>query len=315
MNLVKAFFQLIRWPNLVFIALTQLLFYYCVFPVSVFLPLSSHISFFLLLLASLFIAAAGYIINDYFDLKIDAINKPDKVIVGKSIKRRWAIVWHLTLSSLGILLSLYIGYVTQSFIIVLGNIAAVAALWFYSTSFKKRLLIGNLIISALSAWVILVIYIFSIANFFQEEVSLSTILHEKYFYAALFFAFFAFVVTLIREVVKDLEDMEGDRAYGCTTMPLAWGVPASKVFIGVWSVVCVLALAFAAFYFYNIGMWWVGLYLIATTIIPFVFFIKLLYQGNEVAVYHKLSRFAKIIMLAGILSMLFFRLPFLQNMI
>ncbi len=96
MKLTAAFFQLIRWPNLFFIALTQLLFYYCIAA-----PLApsggeSYFKnlFYLLMLASVFIAAAGYIINDYFDLKIDEINKPQKVVIDKIIKRRWAIIWH-----------------------------------------------------------------------------------------------------------------------------------------------------------------------------------------------------------------------------
>src|SRR5689334_11774190 len=100
MNLVKAFFRLVRWPNLVFIVLTQALFYFCIY-----LPLfHAHAvkKLVLLVLASVSIAAAGYIINDYFDLNIDRVNKPEKIVIDKEIKRRWAIFWHLALSFFGV---------------------------------------------------------------------------------------------------------------------------------------------------------------------------------------------------------------------
>src|SRR5688572_27953118 len=100
MNLVGAFFRLVRWPNLVFIGLTQALFYFCIY-----LPLYQQqqtARLLLLILASVCIAAAGYIINDYFDLNIDQVNKPQKNVVDTIIHRRWAIIWHLLLSFLGV---------------------------------------------------------------------------------------------------------------------------------------------------------------------------------------------------------------------
>ncbi|MDQ3277328.1 MAG: UbiA family prenyltransferase, partial [Bacteroidota bacterium] len=98
MNLVSAFFRLVRWPNLVFIVLTQALFYWCVY--FQLYGVYNLKRFVLLVLASVVIAAAGYIINDYFDLNIDQINKPDKNVIDRIINRRWAIIWHLALSFL-----------------------------------------------------------------------------------------------------------------------------------------------------------------------------------------------------------------------
>src|SRR5690349_2029234 len=163
MKLVSAFFRLIRWPNLVFIALTQLLFFYCVIVPS--LPESYHLqnskltnsTLFLLVIASVSIAAAGYIINDYFDINIDQVNKPEKVVVQKIISRRWAILLHMMLTFAGLALSLYVSIKT-SFIIVVANIICALLLWVYSTTFKKKLLAGNIIISGLTAWTVLVLY-------------------------------------------------------------------------------------------------------------------------------------------------------------
>ncbi|HUP12062.1 MAG TPA: UbiA family prenyltransferase, partial [Niastella sp.] len=161
MKLLAAFLRLIRSVNLLFIAITQLLFQYCiVWPISekaqAPLVLTNPV-FFILVAASVLIAAAGYIINDYFDLNIDLVNKPNKLVVEKIIKRRWAILWHLVLSGAGVALSAYVAWKTSVWWLIPANMACVAALWFYSTIFKKKLLSGNVIISLLTAWVILVI--------------------------------------------------------------------------------------------------------------------------------------------------------------
>ena len=163
MKLAGSFFRLIRWPNLLFIALTQALFYYAViFPVlpAAYDQLRQKLTlpvFALLVLASVLIAAAGYIINDYFDINIDRVNKPDKMVVEKMIKRRWAIIWHIVLTMAGLVLSLYVGLKT-SLIIFFANAGCALLLWVYSTTFKKKLLSGNVIISVLTAWTIIVLY-------------------------------------------------------------------------------------------------------------------------------------------------------------
>src|SRR5688572_3368171 len=159
MKLIAAFFKLIRWPNLFFIALTQFLFYFCVFKQLLIQPgyQTENLLFYLLVAASVVIAAAGYIINDYFDLSIDAINKPSKIVVDKIVKRRWAIFWHLVLSAVGILISVYVSFRLGSWLITIANVCCVLLLWFYSTTFEKKVLSGNVIIAALTAWVIVVV--------------------------------------------------------------------------------------------------------------------------------------------------------------
>lgn len=307
MKLILAFFKLIRWPNLVFIALTQFLFYFCVYKSLVVQPgfEPDHRLFYLLMLASVVIAAAGYIINDYFDLQIDAVNKPAKVVVDKILSRRWAIVWHWVLSGLGILLSIYISYRIGDWLIAIANLACVFLLWFYSTTFKKKILSGNVIISALTAWVIVVVYFFCGANIATWPKS-PAFDAPKFFKFMILYAGFAFIVSLIREVVKDLEDMEGDAKYQCRTMPIAWGVPASKVFAAVWLVVAIASLIIVQLYAWQSGFWMVALYSVILIIFPLVIVLRKLYKAALPADYHELSSYVKLVMLAGILSMLFF---------
>ncbi|MEO5944510.1 MAG: geranylgeranylglycerol-phosphate geranylgeranyltransferase [Ferruginibacter sp.] len=308
MKLAKAFLQLIRWPNLVFIALTQCLFYFCVFDSFLTTPgyIHRHLLFYLLMMASVFIAAAGYIINDYFDLHIDEINKPKKVIVDRVIKRRWAIVWHFILSAAGLVISLLISYKTGSWIIIIVNIFCVLLLWFYSTTFKKKLLSGNIIIAALTAWVIIVVYFFAGASLGIWQHNATAFNDRRFFKFCMLYACFAFIVSLIREVVKDLEDMDGDAKYNCKTMPIIWGVPASKVFTAVWLIVCIGALVIVQLYAWQSGWWYIALYIIVFIVAPMLFILKKLHQAIVPSDYHKLSSMIKFVMLAGILSMIFF---------
>ncbi len=310
MKLLAAFFQLVRWPNLFFVALTQCLYYGCLFnAVAPTYSLKADLwMFFLLVLASVLIAAAGYIINDYFDQQIDKINKPQKVIVGKIIHRRWVILWHWVLSVAGIGISFYISYKTGKWILGWANLAASLLLWFYSTTFKKRLLIGNIIIAALSAWVILVVYFFVGAGFNQWYQGESFINFQRFFKFTTVYTGFAFVTSLIREAIKDLEDMEGDRQYLCHTMPIVWGVPASKVYVGVWLIVCMGALGILQLYAWHSGMWVMVLFIAVFLLVPLISILRGLLKAVTAVEYHRLSTFIKLVMLAGILSMLFFLL-------
>lgn len=310
-RLLGAFFRLVRWPNLVFIVLTQVLFYYCILlpefraANTIYVPMLEPRWFYLLSLSSVLIAAAGYIINDYFDLNIDRVNKPDKLVVDKIIKRRWTILWHWILSGLGILIGAYLSLKMHNFFIGLGNLGCVILLWFYSTTFKRRLLIGNVIISFLTAWVILVLYVAE-SRFISYGV-----LHQllsRLFKFAILYGGFAFMISLIREVTKDIEDMQGDARYGCRTMPIVWGVNVTKVFAATWLVVLIGSLVVIQFYVLQNGWWIIVPYCAALIIAPLIWILRGLYRATNAADYHLLSTYIKGVMLAGILSMIFIKI-------
>jgi 4-hydroxybenzoate polyprenyltransferase len=309
MKAFVAFFRLIRWPNLLFIVLTQMLFRYFILP---FVYLNPHAGydgiklsenlFYLLVIASVSIAAAGYIINDYFDVNIDQINKSSKVIIGKFINRRSAILLHAFLSFIGLVLSGYIGYKLHNILIPIFNFIAINILWFYSSTFKKKILIGNVLISILTSWVILVLtlteYRFRI---FPHDIVWQRLLKLSFIYAG-----FAFIISLIREVIKDMEDIEGDLKFGCKTMPIVWGLPVAKVFTAVWIVVLTGLLVAIQIYVIQLGWWISALYSVITIIVPLLWVLKKLYTATTSADFHQLSSAVKLIMLAGIISMVFF---------
>jgi 4-hydroxybenzoate polyprenyltransferase len=317
MKLVIAFLRLIRWPNLVFIVITQLLFYYCItlpiFNQHASNPYLPALILYLTIIASVLIAAAGYIINDYFDLNIDRVNKPDKLVVEKIIKRRWAIMWHLILSFIGIVLSFYISIVLADWYVVVAviNLICVFALWIYSTTYKRRLLIGNILISALTAWTILVLYVAEFPHWFKinpEMKKAYDLSMAKLFKYAVLYAGFAFIISLIREVIKDMEDMEGDARYGCKTMPIVWGIPATKVFTAVWLIVLTAAMVIIQVYAAYLGWWFSVVYCIVFIVIPLLWILQKLYKAQVTKDYHQLSNAVKFVMLAGILSMIFFKI-------
>lgn len=312
MKLLKAFLQLVRWQNLLFIILTQILFLYCIerpiFHAAHLFTNVHGLYFALLVVASVFIAAAGNIINDYFDLNIDKINKPEKVVVGRLISRRWTILWHLILSIIGILIGFYIDYNTPVKFLGLANLASVIILFFYSASLKKKFLVGNILIALLTSWVILVITYCEtnhLLDVFRKDTPLQV---DKLSRLTLLYAAFAFIISLIREVVKDMEDIEGDRRYGCKTMPIVMGLNSTKVFVFVWLVVLIVSLIIVQVYVLQFGWWfWISaVYCLITVIIPLVQIFAKLIKAQSAQDFHQLSSKIKWVMMAGILSMLFF---------
>ncbi|NNV54988.1 geranylgeranylglycerol-phosphate geranylgeranyltransferase [Limnovirga soli] len=309
MKLITAFFRLVRWPNLVFIALTQILFVYCIlYPVyqsSTVMPNVRGINFLLIVISSVLIAAAGYIINDYFDLNIDQVNKPDKMVVAKIIRRRWTIIWHIILSVSGIAMGFYVDYTSRIWLLGFSNTACVLLLFIYSASLKKKLLIGNITISILTAWTILVVAWCEYNHLIKTDIGLRA---DKILRETFLFAGFAFIISLIREVIKDMEDIEGDRKYGCKTMPIVWGINATKIFVAVWIVVLAGVLLVVQVYALRLTWWYSVSYTMLLIFIPLIWIFNKLLKASTSADYHTISTAIKLVMLAGICSMIFFRI-------
>lgn len=303
MKTILAFLKLIRWQNLLFIVITQILYEYCIY-----LPIyGSHSTYQLgfIVLASVLIAAAGYIINDYFDLNIDQINKPDRVIVNNAVSRRWAIFWHLAFSLLGLFFTVLALPPSLFWYLILANLLSILLLWLYSTNFKKQLLIGNVIISILTSWVILILF-FSKTPLSVDNIISADHKEIRLFRLTMLYAGFAFIISLIREVLKDMEDRIGDARYGCRTMPIVWGLPASKVFVAVWIIVLAGTLVILQLYVLAYGWWLSIVYCLLAIVVPLLIVLSKLTAANTQQDFHLLSRYVKAIMFTGILSMLFF---------
>lgn len=311
MKLTAAFFRLIRYPNLIYIALTQFLLQYCVVtPVLRYngsepsLPLPHFI---VLVLSTVIVAAAGYIINDYFDINIDIVNKPDKMVVDKIINRRWAMAWHTLLNmagvSMGFILAWNIGQIYLGFVQVLSSLL----LWFYSTSFKRQVLIGNIVISFLTALSVVVVGFYE-RQIYESFEAIMSPAGRKLIQIIGVYALFAFLISMVREIVKDLEDMIGDAKDGCRTIPIVWGVEPAKrlcyaLLIALQGLIILVEIrvGFA-------GWFWAIAYLLLFVQAPGFYILRLLQKAHLPEHYHRVSSLVKVLMLTGILSMIFFKL-------
>jgi 4-hydroxybenzoate polyprenyltransferase len=271
-----------RFPNLLLIGLTQYLTaIFLVGPKDAWFSYLSSPRLFLLSSSTILIAAAGYIINDYYDVKIDYINKPDRVVVGKVLKRRVVMAVHTLFNLLGI----FIAFGLSPEVGLLTLLAAVW-LWLYSNLLKRLPFVGNFSVAVLTG-----LSVFVVALYYKVNTDLI------YTYA-----FFAFMLSLVRELVKDMEDLRGDAAFGCKTLPIVWGIRRTK-----WVQYVLLA---------GLSLLLIGMAgkveqpllksVFFLLILPIVLFTARLAVADSRSEFAWLSSFCKWIMLAGVLSMVLY---------
>ena len=263
----------------------------------------SEVSFWLLVTSTTLIAAAGYIINDYFDVKTDNINHPETVVIDKVIKRRTAMLLHLIFSGVGLLLGAWLAYRCFALRLVLFQVVAISLLWYYSTHFKKQLLTGNLVIAFLTAIISFMPLAYETLNgvhvntafFDQEPEKLKLLLG-----ISLLFSGFAFLTSLIREIIKDMEDFKGDIQTGCKTMPIAWGIITTKVVTFFLIIITLALLAFSIFKLWQWNQRTPSFYLIMTIFIPMCILILQVIRAKTPFQFKIASLLLKFIMLFGI---------------
>lgn len=273
---IQSFLRLTRVWNLLIIGLTQ--YFTAGFLVGKHTIYDARL--FLLSVSTIMIAAAGYIINDYYDVKIDFINKPDRVVIGKNITRRFALLFHSMLSVAGVMLGLYL-----SWKIAILNLFCVFLLWWYSNSLKRLPFIGNVsvaILTGLAVWIVDVLY-------------------PSHHSLILIYAVFAFFMTLVREIIKDMEDLKGDDTFGCKTLPIIWGTRKTKIVIYGILILFVLTVFLINSFYARLHLY----YLVPFLFIPLFILVARLYRADMKRDYTWLSSFCKLILLLGIVSMVF----------
>lgn len=275
-SFIHSLLKLTRFGNLVIIALTQY------FTAGFLIGMHTLNDFKLMMLSvsTISIAAAGYIINDYYDVKIDYINKPNRVVIGKSIGRRYAILFHVLLSTIGIALGTYL-----SLGIGVVNAVSVFLLWLYSNNLKRLPFIGNVTVAFLTGLAVIVVDLF-----YRTNNALVVI-----------YALFAFFITLVREVIKDMEDLKGDNSFGCKTLPIIWGIRKTKLLLYVIlvtfaGIVVILNQLYRALPFK---------YHLIFLFVPLLWLLYRLIRADMKKDFTRLSIFCKVIMMLGILSMAF----------
>jgi len=287
------FLKLIRYKNILIISITQVLSYFFLSPlIGINDVLSNR---FLLLISSTFLsAAAGYIINDYMDVKLDMVNKPKAVIIGKSISRRWAILLHSGFNILAIFLAWQISYRVAGLVFTCSLL-----LWMYSQYFKKSYLLGNFLVALMTASTIFILIPF------DENTNIP---------ACIAFSLFAFFSNLIREIIKDTEDMRGDSKFNAKTLPIKLGTRKTKtilIFLQIIFIISciILVIMFPSISFTNNSYFlWFALYISILVILPSFYSLYLIWNADTKKHFTKLSFLSKLIMIFGVFSMIFWRI-------
>jgi 4-hydroxybenzoate polyprenyltransferase len=267
--------RIARFWNLLIIAIAQ--YFTVAFLVDPRLLLDWHLA--ALSASTMIIAAAGYIINDYYDVKIDLINKPERVVVGRGISRRYAILLHTLLNVIGIFLGLILNWK-----IGVINFFSVFMLWWYSNLLKRLPFVGNFVVAFLTAGSIAIPWL--LYPFAGKTM-------------ILIYTLFAFFMTLVREIIKDMEDLKGDNTFGCKTLPIVWGLRKTKNLIYFLTFSFVLSVFSIDILVEALPMSYFSIFLFA----PVAWLTIRLVRADTKKDFYKLSQLCKLIMVLGIFSM------------
>ena len=273
------FIKIIRPENLLLVAFAQLMTaFFLVGTTNAGLPVLKDYHLYLLIISTVILTASGYMINDYYDVKIDYVNRPKAVVIGKGMKRRMVMILHTVMNVVGILVGLLIHP-------KIGAITFVAAflLWLYSNTLKRLPFIGNLTVASLTGLAIWIVGIY----YQKSELLIIT------------YAIFAFFINLIREILKDIEDRNGDRKHGCKTLPIVLGFRKTKNIIFIIAFLFVASILFVTF---KINEPLLFLYFGGLSLFFIAFMVKI-YKADRKSHFSELSTISKLLMLTGILSM------------
>ena len=306
----KDILRLVRWSNLVFLGvLIWVMNQWVAVPILEHAAFGAQLPWYTLLLigvATVLIAAGGYVVNDYFDVKIDRINRPDQLIVTRTVSREGAMHLSMALSGIGVVCGLAAAWLLRSTTLGVVFVLVPGLLWFYSSSYKRLFLIGNLTIALLSGLTPMLIALANIAQLrlrYAAILPYTTLEHDLYAWLG-GFALFAFLLTWIREVIKDMQDQQGDRELECHSMPVVWGEVWTKVFV---TLLFVLTLALIGY------LWWAVLpfshswtelstrYIVLGIVIPMLGAIWLLWSAKIPSDYKTCQQVVKLTMLLGML--------------
>ncbi|MDC7998190.1 geranylgeranylglycerol-phosphate geranylgeranyltransferase [Gilvibacter sediminis] len=299
---VGALLQLIRWKNLLIIIATQAVIKWAFFPSFGVSEALSTINFILLILATTLIAAGGYVINDIEDHGIDQINRPDKALIGSKISEKWAFNFYIALNVLGVAIGFYVAYAIDK-----ANFAALfvlvsVLLYFYATSLKKVLLAGNFLVALLTAFVVLIVGVFDLAPVAHPA---NQDLQLQVMGLLLHYAVFAFVLNFIREIVKDIIDINGDKNFGVNSLPIAIGRERSTMVVfalGVFTLTAVLYYGYSNFLYSELMLAYFFIALGA----PLLLFCIKSWSADSREDYRFLSLLLKITMVLGLVSLLIY---------
>ncbi len=294
------FLKLIRYQNLLLIALMQLIFRYGFLKhQDIYLFLSDG-QYLLLILSTMMIAAAGYIINDILDQETDNENKPERVIIGKGISETMGYNLYFALNVIGVGIGFYLSNAIQKPTFAGIFIIIVTILYLYATTLKQMILIGNLAVALLLSISILIIGVYDLLplTFDSNRNEMALV-----FSLLMDYAIFAFVLNFIREIVKDMEDVDGDYTQGMNTLPIAIGINrTTKIVFGLGVFATCVLLWYINTYLMTNHLYYATIYGLLFVVSPMIFFVVKIWNAKSKQDFHFLSTLLKFVIFFGILS-------------
>lgn len=305
------YLKLIRFQNLLMLALMQLIFRYGFLELQN-IPLAlADWQYAILVLATVCIAAGGYIINNIFDVETDSENKPENVIVDKFISETKAYNLYIGFTVIGVAMGFYLANVINKPSFASIFIVIAATLYFYATSLKQSLLIGNFIVALLLSFSVIIIGIFDLFPITNEE---NRPVMGLLFGILLDYAIFAFIINFIREIVKDLQDIEGDSNQGMNTLPIFFGVKkTTKLVLGLSFIPVILIVNYINSNLFTSGLIYGTLYGLVFILAPLIYFSIKIWSAKTTQDFHHLSTVLKWILFFGILSIVVISLNIKYN--
>lgn len=311
------FLRLVRYKNLLMIAFAMFMTVFCIINpmLKLFNLISSTTALdtVFIILACVLIAAGGYVINDYFDTKIDRINRPETLIVTKSVGYSTATKWHIVLSVtgclFGFLVSARLGIWKVGFMYPI----IVGLLWFYSSAYKKMFLVGNIVVAVLSGLILVIPALYEMPGLMNNPdpiIQYGALDPFLIVYQTLGVGIFAFLTSLTREIIKDMEDEEGDKEHGARTLAVVFGKRNTKIVVTILNLATVAILEYVLMTYLNetISI----IYINAAVVLPLMFLSYKVLRIKDKKDCHFCSIFMKITMLLGILYLFVMRYNFLN---
>ncbi len=296
--------KLIRFSNLLIVALTQYLLHDFILLPALRLnnirPALNQEHFLAYVLVTLSITATGYIINDLYDREIDQVNRPEKALVGVRISIQATTWLYAAISFGGFILALFLGFYTQRVHLVFIYPLALVLLYWYSAQLKKEPLAGNFLVALMCAAVAGAVWLAEMEPL-RQLVEKAPVAASRIRLLFIWYMVFAFLVTLYREIVKDLEDMKGDEQQNCRTTPIHWGEPAAKWLAGGSGLLLFLFLTFQGITLNQQFGLPVTVFLLFTILAPLGYSFQRLLVAHSSSEYHFISTLLKVVMLNGLL--------------
>jgi 4-hydroxybenzoate polyprenyltransferase len=306
---MKEYIKLIRPTNILFIILIMLLYRFAFilptfYDIYNFEPALNNLEYIILILITTITAASGYIINDIYDSDIDLINKPQKVIIDKSIAVDDAYNFYKILCLISTLLTITLAILTNNYKLATLPIIILVALNFYAQFFKKQFIIGNLIIAVFAALVILLPALYE-SSTLTDDITINQI-KSGIFAAGLCYATFAFLSTWLREIVKDMQDIEGDKAFACQTIPIKLGIFKTKIINSI--IIQLIATFIVSFtlFFPTIDVLYLNIYIYTLLLFPLIFILIINWWSKSKKQFQVFGNLIKIYMLIGVCTMIYF---------